>query len=220
LVVGIVLGAVAVARRRIPWEVRRLGAAGFTIALVTVAGFLGSVMVMDAFSTRYLAAIVLSAPLALAPIAWTLRRHSLGVLLAPYLASAAVNGWMAYVPWVKGPEIVVTRDGTAADEHALEKELSARGVRWAMADYWVSYRLTFLYDERIVVVPKNAVEDRYAPYKDAFDRARTVAYIFDPLRSREASGSIESQLRARGVSFERGEWIQTGRLTALVVTRR
>jgi hypothetical protein len=220
LVGGILFGALALRAKHAPWEARRLGLAGCAICAATLLGFLASVMVMDAFSTRYLAAVVLAAPLALAPLASMLRGPRFFALLAPYLASAALNGWMGFVPWVDGARIVATADGTARDERALEKELASRGVAWAMADYWVSYRLTFLFAERVVVVPKNLVEDRYAPYRVGFEVAPKVAYVFDPNRSREDYASIPEQLRARGVAFEDGEWLRVGRLTALVVTRR
>ena len=41
--------------------------------------------------------------------------------------------------------------------------LDRLGVRAAFADYWISYKLTFLTGERIVVAPDNGV-DRYPPY--------------------------------------------------------
>ena len=193
--------------------------AGGVTCAATVAGFLTSVMVMDHFSTRYLAAIVLASPFALAPLVSLLHTRRAALLLAPYLASAALCGWMGFVPWVRGARIVATDDGSARDERALEKELHARGVTAAMADYWVAYRLTFLFEERIVVVPKNLIEDRYAPYLSTFERAETVAYVFDPTRSREDYASIPDQLRDRGVHVASAEWLLVGRLTALVVRR-
>jgi hypothetical protein len=41
--------------------------------------------------------------------------------------------------------------------------LDRAGVRAAFADYWISYKLTFLTGERIVVAPNTGV-DRYPPY--------------------------------------------------------
>jgi hypothetical protein len=41
--------------------------------------------------------------------------------------------------------------------------LDDANVRTAFADYWVSYKLTFLTNERIIVAPDNGV-DRYPPY--------------------------------------------------------
>jgi hypothetical protein len=48
--------------------------------------------------------------------------------------------------------------------------LDRAGVRAAFADYWLSYKLTFLTGERIIVAPDNGV-DRYPPYT-AFVRAQ------------------------------------------------
>jgi hypothetical protein len=216
---ALAFGAVAIRMRGVAWEVRRLGLVGAITCAATIGGFLASVMVMDHFSTRYLASIVLVAPFALAPMVALLHTRKATLLLAPYLASAALCGWVGFAPWTSGLAIVATRDGTATDERALERMLTERGVGAAMADYWVSYRLTLLWAERIVVVPKNLVEDRYAPYLDTFARAKTVAYVFDPERSREARESIEAQLRDRGVTFTRYEILHVGRLVALVATR-
>ena len=41
--------------------------------------------------------------------------------------------------------------------------LDDANVRTAFADYWLSYKLTFLTNERIIVAPDNGV-DRYPPY--------------------------------------------------------
>src|SRR5205085_10186067 len=57
------------ARAALPPPVRVLGLAGAAMFPVTIAAFLVSPMVMDAYSMRYLAAIVYAAPFALAPLA-------------------------------------------------------------------------------------------------------------------------------------------------------
>jgi hypothetical protein len=41
--------------------------------------------------------------------------------------------------------------------------LRAAGARGALADYWMSYKLTFLTDEGLIVAPGNAF-DRYPAY--------------------------------------------------------
>jgi hypothetical protein len=48
---------------------------------------------------------------------------------------------------------------------ALIACLERAGVRVASADYWLSYKLTFLSDERLIVAPDGTV-DRYPPYTD------------------------------------------------------
>jgi hypothetical protein len=185
---------------------------------LTVVGFLGSVMVMDLFSTRYLAAIILACPMALAPAAYLLRERWSLVALSPYLVSAALAGWLGFGPFVRGPLPVRTPSGLARDERALGAELARRGVSAALADYWVSYRLTFLFEERLPVVPIHAREDRYAPYRAAFDRAPVVAYVFDPRRSREDLDKELLELTT-APEFSSAERLTVGDLTALVLTR-
>jgi hypothetical protein len=41
--------------------------------------------------------------------------------------------------------------------------MDRHGLRTAFADYWISYKVTFLTRERVVVAPNNGV-DRYPPY--------------------------------------------------------
>jgi hypothetical protein len=67
-------------------------------------------------------------------------------------------------------------DGSSAEiVHCLDQH----SRRLAMADYWIAYPLTFISEERVLVVPENAAEDRYAPYRRqveaAADRVRIVA---------------------------------------------
>jgi hypothetical protein len=218
IVVGMASGLVAFRVARIPWKVRRLGLVGALMLPLTIGGFLVSVMVMDLFSTRYLAAIVLASPLAFAPAGYLLRERRSLAVLSPYLASAALAGWLGFGPFVRGPWPVRTPSGLARDERALGDELARRGVSSALADYWVSYRLTFLFKERLPVVPIHAREDRYAPYRAAFDRAPVVAYVFDPRRSREDLDK-ELQELTTAPEFSSSERITVGDLTALVLTR-
>jgi hypothetical protein len=88
-----------------------------------------------------------------------------------------------------------------------------------MADYWVSYRLTFLYREAIRVIPIHASEDRYSAYRDAFGHAGRVAYIFDPHRSRETFEKMLDQvMTAQGVVAPT-ETLRQGDLTAVILDR-
>jgi hypothetical protein len=103
------------------------------------------------------------------------------------------------------------------DDLALEELLRARGVTHAVADYWASYRLTFLWRERVIVVPKNPGEDRYRPYREALERAPRFAYIHDRGRSREQAADAEKELRAR---YGELETVRAGGHTAWIVGRR
>ena len=57
------------------------------------------------------------------------------------------------------------------EAHAIVDCLNSAGVRAARADYWLSYKLTFLTGERVIVAPANGV-DRYPPYTAAVRRSR------------------------------------------------
>jgi hypothetical protein len=217
---AIAIGGGAVLRRDLPWSVRRLGGFGSAVGLATLASFLVSVMVMDLFSSRYLAALVLASPLALAPLAFRVSPGRLALLLAPYLASAAVCGWLGYGDAVDGARVVSLPGHGAADEERLGQLLRARGVRYAIADYWVSYRLTFLYAEQIAVVPIHEREDRYSPYRDGFRSASRSAYVFDPKRSREDLASMEKSSFSGADAWGRPvERLQVGPLTAIIFER-
>ena len=219
--VAIAAGGACVFVRRLRWETRRLAIAGGLALPVTVAGFLASPMVMDLFSARYLAAITLVSPFALAPLAEALRARRFAILLAPCAAASAIGGWVGYGPFLRAaPQ-------SPSDEVRLEEALAARGVHLAMADYWTAYRLTFLTSERLVVVPMNAAEDRYPAYRAAFEReAREgrAAYVFDPERSRERGPEIgaatNASLGAGGAACAlSSETIRAGRFTALILKR-
>ena len=84
--------------------------------------------------------------------------------------------------------------GRQDDERALEKLLRDRSIHAGTADYWVSYRLTFLFREAALIVPTNLSEDRYKPHRDAFEASPVVAYIYDPRRSRESPDAWENDV--------------------------
>ncbi len=200
---------------RIPWETRRLGLAGALGVPVTLGGFLLSPMVMDHFSSRYLAAIVLCAPFALAPLAHLLDLRKITLLAAPFLISSALSGWVSYRPFG------LSRHPSIAEDEQLGVLLRERGIHYASAGYWASYRLTHLYREDPIVVPENAAQDRYKPYRDRFDAARTVAYIHDPYRAGGSVEAFEGQIKAGKTMFEPVyDKFETGRFTVLVLTRR
>jgi hypothetical protein len=213
-VVAIACGGACAFLKRFPWSVRRLAVVGGLALPVTIAGFLASPMVMDLFSSRYLAAIPLLAPFALAPIAHSLRARTFALAMAPCAFACGLAGWVGYGPFLRNTH------GPPSDEMALEHALAASGVRMAMADYWVAYRTTFLTNERLVVVPTNAAEDRYAPYRADFDASPIVAYVFDPMRSRESSTLMRDRVRAGETPFARDySIVHAGKLSAIVLRR-
>lgn len=220
LLAGILSGFGLAFVKRIPWSTRRIGLVGAAALPLTLGAFLSSRMIMDRHSSRYLVAILLFAPFALAPLAHLFRGLRASIALAPYLFSAAIGGWTSYRPWTDGPRID-TAWGRHDEEWALFHALEERGIRHAIADYWSSYRLTFLWREAIVVVPKVVSEDRYPPMRDAFSRAARVAYIHDPERSGESPDAVAAAIAEGRTPFEPTfERLRFGTFTAFVLTRR
>lgn len=209
-------GLSAVFVRTIPAPIRRLGFIGAMTYPVAIGAFLVSVMVMDHFSMRYLAVLTSMLPFASMPAAWLLGGRRFAVVIAPHLVAAALGGWVGYGPFVRGA-VPVLETPELRDDYALFDLLRARGITYAEADYWASYRLTFLFGERIVVVPTNPGEDRHAPYRRAFEEAPVFAYVFDPGRSRESLADAEASLVRANATVER---THAGGHTVFVVTRR
>ncbi|MBX3231983.1 MAG: hypothetical protein KIT84_12455 [Labilithrix sp.] len=212
----VVAGLGAVRDKNLPWPVRRLGFIGALGWPVTIAAFLVSVMVMDHFSTRYLATLTLLLPFAALPAARMLRFVRFTGVLGLHLATAAICGWLGYGPFVRGVVPVVELP-EIRDDYALFDAMKTRGVKYATADYWASYRLTLLSGEDLIVVPANPREDRYPPHRRAFEEAPLFAYVYDRGRSREDVLEVERQLVADNASVEKAE---LGVLTVFVVTRK
>jgi glycosyltransferase involved in cell wall biosynthesis len=216
VVAGIVLfGLGAMFLRSMPLVDRRLGFIGAMAYPVALGAFLVSVMVMDHFSMRYLAVLTTMLPFAAMPAARMLGRRRFALLFAPHLVASAIGGWVGYGPFVRGA-LPVSETPELRDDYALFDLLQARGITYAEADYWTSYRLTFLFGERIVVVPTNPAEDRWAPYREAFSAAPRFAYVFDPGRSRENLAEAEAMLARTSASIEK---THAGGHTVFVVTR-
>jgi len=216
LVLGIIVGGLSLFFKRLPWSVRRLGGLGALVSGAALGGFLISGMPADMWSARYLAPIVWFAPFAIAPAALLLRPRRFAVALAPYLLSAAVGGWLSYGLFVDGPLPRLDPRGVAREEQQVAQVLRERGVTAAIAQYWLSYRLTFLFEENPIVIPLHPEEDRYLPYRMAFDRTPRVAYIFHPSEPRASPAPYEAMLRQMGLRYER---LQVADFTLLIVDR-
>jgi len=164
-------------------------------------------------------AIVLMAPFALAPALLMLGSRRFALLIAPFLVSAAVAGWLNYGSDVAGVRIV-RHSVRESDETVLAEQLRKRGLRGGLADYWVAYRLTFLFEERVIIVPWHEKLDRYPPYRTAVASQARVAYIYDPWRSQEELRSREAAIAAGETDFApKFESFQAGRYTVLVLQR-
>lgn len=191
-VVALLLSVSAAWRRNIPWEVRSLGLMAALTAVMTVVGFLFSVMPMDRHASRYLVSLVLVLPFMLLIVGVFVRTRWLALMLCPLVASYAASGWLAYEPFVDGVRIVDA--GWEHNEAQLLSELSRRGIRYGVADYWAAYRLTFMFQEQVIVVPLHESQDRYPAYRRAFSQVSRHAYIFDPRRSEESAATSRSQI--------------------------
>lgn len=202
LILGILFGRLAFEFRRIPWRVRRLGVVSFIVVACSIGGFLVSTMPQDAWSCRYLSPIIYMTPFALAPLGYVLRRRLFWVL-SPYVVSAAVGGWVSYGNIVHGALPTRSRAGAAREEAELAHALRERGVHYAAAEYWLSYRLTLLTLEDPIVVPLNEAKDRYQPYRYGFSQAAKVAYIFHPEEPRATPEGEQAELTASSTPFQR-----------------
>ena len=109
-----------------------------------------------------------------------------------------------------------THLAVAREEVVLADALRAEGIRYAAAQYWLAYRLTFLFDEDPVVVPLAGADDRYRPYRDGFETAPVVAYLFHPSEPRAQWETTAAQLDAQGLTYRRE---QIAGFTVLIVRR-
>jgi hypothetical protein len=65
-------------------------------------------------------------------------------------------------------------------------------------------------------VPFEPAEDRYPPYREAFNRAPKVAFIFHPSEPRAHPGFYEDVLRRMHARYER---LEVAGFTVLIHTR-
>ena len=127
-------------------------------AILTPCLFLISGAYIDAQSYRYLMPLHAALPVIYATgIDAALRANRMaGTALLAALLSVFV--WQQ-VDWYR-------RLQPDRETDAIVDCLKGSSVRLARADYWLSYKLTFLTGERVIVAPTNGV-DRYPPYTAA-----------------------------------------------------
>jgi len=188
---------------------RRLAWCGAAWVGVSLVGFLFTRRPQDVMSARYLVPVLLGFPLLVAPVLDRLPRDRgtvwVSALLLPLLVHFGVAGWRGYGGWLERGLPRVTSQGNGDDAQALLPALQQRGVDAATADYWVAYRLTYLWREQLTVVPGTG-EQRHAEYRRRFASARRPALIFSSIvpRSRYLDpGPWEAQLRREGRAHER-----------------
>jgi hypothetical protein len=182
----IVLAATIVAGfagwKRTAWA-RRAGAAG-TFHVFLIVGpimFLASGAFIDGQSYRYLMPLYAALPVVYAVgIDWVTRVNRLaGVALLTVLV--ALFG-LQQADWYR-------RLQPDREAQTIIDCLDRGGVRAAYADYWLSYKLTFLTGERIIVAPNSGV-DRYPPYT-----AMVRAQPFPPTIEQRPAGAADAACR-------------------------
>ena len=141
--------------------------------LVALTMFFVSGAYIDAQSYRYLMPIYAALPavyaIGVAGI-WRVSRPTGALVLAAALAIFVAQ----QVAWY----------GQLAPDLNSQRAIAcfnAVGVRAARADYWQSYKLTFLTGERIIVSPVDGM-DRYRPYSDRTRDAPLLESIVDRCR--------------------------------------
>ena len=187
---------------------------GFVVTLSTIAGFMVSRMPIDMWSARYLAPVLWFAPLTAAPLAASLKKRFLLALILPFSILSGLNAWHFMKPCVDGIRPVYVIGKQVEDDRALEIALLKSRVRYAAADYWTAYRLTFLFHEKIIVVPLDPNRDYYQPFRKEYEAAIQKAYIFSASDNRVKPDLYERQLKENRVSYRR---TQVGGYTVLFI---
>jgi hypothetical protein len=128
----------------------------FHISLIlTPLVFVGSGAYIDAQSYRYLMLLHAALPVVYAvgiDSAWRMNRIAGVALLA---ALVSIHG-LQQLDWYRRLE-------PDREAQTIVGCLERGGIRAAWGDYWLSYKLTFLTGERVIVAPTSGV-DRYPPY--------------------------------------------------------
>jgi hypothetical protein len=174
-------------------------------------------MPQDFWSARYLAPIFWLAPISLAPLANALGARRLLVVLAPYLLGCVIAGWLGFGAVSRSFPFVPPRAvAQEVQDRALLDLLRAEKIKAGAANYWLAYRLTYLWNEEVTLIPLNPLASRYAPYVDRFEQAPRVALIFDPAEPRDTPAEYVQAIERAGWHI-RGE--QAGTYQVLVVEK-
>jgi hypothetical protein len=155
--------------------------------IVAPVMFLASGSFIDAQSYRYLMPLHAALPVVYAVGIEAVSRTSRIVGLVLFTALATVFT-VQQADWYRRlqPDREIQRIIECLDD---------AGAGAAYADYWLSYKLTFLTAERIIVSPLNAV-DRYPPYT-AFVRAQPAAPTIKRLPGGDTATSCSDTVKAR-----------------------
>ena len=166
----------------------------FLLALPAI--FVVSGMCLDAHSYRYLIPMYAGVPVALVLGCRLAGRW--GRWLPPPLLAVIVSTFgVQQVLWFR------TLAVNPCDRQVLAC-LQASGVRGGRADYWLSYRMTFLSQEAIIVAPENGV-DRYPSYSAHVATLDRVAHVRRSAQETAAQGSPQCRCGDSGGGRQRGK---------------
>ncbi|ATB41651.1 hypothetical protein CYFUS_007119 [Cystobacter fuscus] len=191
------------------WSARRLAWCGAAWMGASLVAFLFTRRPQDLMSARYLVPVLLGFPLLVSPVLARLPRGRgtvwVSALLLPVIAHFGVAGWRGHGGWIHHGLPRITPEGNGDDARVLLSALQQRGVEAAVADYWVAYRLTYLWKEQVTVAPGTG-DNRYAPYSRRFESAARRALLFSaivPGSRYLVPGPWEATLRREGWPHER-----------------
>jgi hypothetical protein len=140
---------------RLSDQTSRIGRTFHVFLITTPIMFIVSGAYIDEQSYRYLMPLYAALPVVYAVAidgAFRSNRIAGAALLASLLALFVLQ----QAAWYRRLE-------PDRDTQAIVSCLEQSAVRAAYADYWLSYKLTFLTGERVIVAPTNGL-DRYPPY--------------------------------------------------------
>jgi len=186
---------------RVPDGTRTMGLFGLVAIAGSLAGFLLSTWPSDLASVRYLSPGAVALPFALAPAAAWLGARRFAITFSPAIVALLVSGWLSYGDLVRGPLPVRSPRGVARDEYELRDWLRGREIHAAAADYWLAYRLSFLWAEDPTVANVDGWE-RMPAYRRRLDQAPRQAWVFHPMVAQTPADRYERRLRRDGITFE------------------
>ena len=158
------------------------------ILFFTPMVFIGSTYPVDRHSFRYLLALYLVLPFLIANFLYLIRKFSRTVF---YIFLWFTLLFFAYV----NLSICGDLDKENNSYNQLIAFLNEKGITRAYANYWISYPITFISKENIIVAPYKS-RDRYPRYTKILREESTPSYIFR-LYNREDRSDI-NQLERSG----------------------
>ena len=169
-------GGVAFFARRMAPSIRTAGVMGAVCCVLSVAAFCFNISSDSVGAARLFSPMMALMPLALLPVVTSLRGRWRLVAIVPTLM-LALGSWRSYDGMLNRWGLPQrTNFGNLTDDRQLVDELRKRGVQFAGAEYWTSYRLALIAEERPRVFPILG-EDRRPQWKEQFEQSSVRAIV-------------------------------------------